>query len=269
MKKLHCLLAVGLLASSVIPAMATNLIVSDDVAADVSRLIAPTEAKTVNVQPAGTKNDYQAWTQTSGSQGVRVQATDLNGDGQADIELKVTSTETGGNEASRVLPTVNKKTDASAQRVLPTVNKRTAKVTVRGWDTEKKELIENLEKNAAATVEADENIAELQVSPDKIEMKYKRSAKLFGFIPVAYHHAFTVDDKGNVAQGHPWWLALAKDDADNFGSDVKYVFQYNESELRFIKAPTAMEWQIQRFSSLSNIMKTRHEAMMNSIRNIK
>ncbi|MEK7641038.1 MAG: hypothetical protein AAB389_03520 [Patescibacteria group bacterium] len=154
-------------------------------------------------------------------------------------------------------------------RLLPTVNKREATVIVRGWDVEKKEAIVGIEKNVKATAEADENIGSITIAPDKIEMTYRRPAKLFGFIPVAYYHAFTVDDKGNVAQGHPWWLMFAKDDADNFGSDVKYVFQHNQSDLRFIKMQTVMEQQMQRFSALSNILKTKHDTVKNSISNIR
>lgn len=203
---------------------------------------------------------------------ARIRAADLDRDGMVDVQTSV-----GGraeleqfNSAERLLPTVNKKTvDASSERVLPTVNKRVAKVTVRGWDAEKKEEVANMEKNVKAAADADENIASIEIRPEKIEMTYRRPAKLLGFIPVAYYHAFTVDDKGNVAQGHPWWLAFAKDDADNFGSDVKYVFQNNQSDLRFIKMQTLIEQQVQRFSSLSNVMKTRHDVAMNAIRNMK
>lgn len=215
------------------------------------------------------------------SSGVKVGDVDQDGlpdiqavGGRAELEkfLKVQSTtqsKDSDGSSERLLPTVNKKTDTSSQRVLPTVNKREAKVIVRGWDTEKKEEVANMEKNIKATAEADENIASIEIKPEKIEMQYRRPAKLFGFIPVAYYHAFTIDDKGNVAQGHPWWLAFAKDDADSFGSDAKYVFQNNQSDLRFIKMQTAIEQQVQRFNALSNVLKTRHEAAMNSIRNIK
>lgn len=171
---------------------------------------------------------------------------------------------------------------AASERVLPTVNKKTTvtisnegrdrmmmRVIVRGWDAEKKELVEDFEKNIEAVAGADGNIVSAEVTPDAIKVSYKRPAKLFGFIPVAYYHAFTVDGKGNVAQGHPWWLAFAADDAATFGPDVAEVFQHNQSDLRFIKMQTMMEQQLQRFSALSNVMKSRHEAAMNSIRNMK
>lgn len=247
MNKINYFLVLGILASFALTAGASSVI--------------PVEYKLMDSTSDPTDVQVDA----------RIRAADLNRDGVVDVQTSV-----GGraeleqfNSAERVLPTVNKKTDASSQRVLPTVNKREAKVVVRGWDAEKKEEVANMEKNVKATTDADENIASIEIRPEKIEMTYRRPAKLFGFIPVAYYHAFMVDDKGNVAQGHPWWLAFAKDDADNFGSDVKYIFQNNQSDLRFIKMQTLIEQQMQRFSSLSNVMKTRHDTAMNAIRNMK
>ncbi|MDP1718905.1 MAG: hypothetical protein Q8L24_00560 [bacterium] len=159
--------------------------------------------------------------------------------------------------------------NADSQKVLPTVNKRTASVIVRGWDAEKKELVDVLEKNAKATAEADENIVSAEVDKDKIEVIYRRPAKLFGFIPVAYYHAFTVDGKGNISNGKPWWLMFASGDADQFGSDVDALFQDGQSKLRYIKAPTDLEQQLQRFSALSNILKTKHDTVKNSINNVR
>ncbi|MDO8466672.1 MAG: hypothetical protein Q7S83_00860 [bacterium] len=233
---------------------------------------------------------YELRDSSSDSVDLKVESSvivDVNRDGLPDLqtvggraELDKFNSGTGGDAPSAIntshsniknmISSDNDPNDPQGSpRLLPTVNKKTAKVTVRGWDAEKKEAIMGMEANVKATVEADENISSITIAPDKIEMAYRRPAKLFGFIPVAYQHAFTVDEKGNVAQGHPWWLMFAKDDADNFGSDVKYIFQNNQTDLVFIKMQTIMQQQMQRFSALSNVMKSRHEAAMNSIRNMK
>lgn len=187
---------------------------------------------------------------------------DVDGDSLPDLQS------VGGREELQ-------KFNAGAGQEVKDVSRQTPKrdfgdrVVVRGWDAEKKEAVDNLKNNAKAIIEADENIASAEISPEKVKVSYKQSAKLFGFIPVAYYHAFTVDGKGNISHGTPWWLALATSDAKTFGPDVAEVFQHNQSDLRFIKAPTQLEWQMQRFSMLSNVMKARHEAAMNSIRNMK
>lgn len=155
---------------------------------------------------------------------------------------------------------------SAANRLLPTVNKKTAAVTVRGWDPDKKTAIEARVKEAT---DKDENIASAEVDNDKIEVQYRRPVKLFGFIPVAYYHAFTVDGKGNIAQGHPWWLIFATGDATAFGADAQADFQNNQSNLRFIKAPTELELQTQRFSALVEILKTRHDASQQAVSNVK
>ncbi len=143
------------------------------------------------------------------------------------------------------------------------------RVRVRGWDAEKKGLVDNLEANTKSVAEADENIVSAEISPEEIKVSYKRPAKLFGFIPVAYYHAFTVDDKGNVSNGKPWWLIFATNDGVSFGSEVTEVFQHNQSDLVFIKMQTIMEQQMQRFSALSNVLKTKHDTVKNSINNIR
>ncbi len=156
--------------------------------------------------------------------------------------------------------------DGSAERVLPTVNKRTASVIVRGWDPDRKEAIEAKIK---LITDKDENIAKAEVAEDKIEISYRRPAKLLGFIPVAYYHAFTMDGKGNISHGKPWWLAFATNDADEFTADVSATFQNNQSNLDFLRLQDLVARQSRAFEVLSSILKARHEAAMNSIRNMK
>ncbi len=216
------------------------------------------------IQPAGDKTAYENWTQVEGPKGVVTLPGDVNGDGLLDtVERAINSASSNVNIR---VQTGDVNGDGATDRLLPTVNKRTATVTARGWDPEKKAIIEARIK---AVTDKDENIVSAEVDTDKVEVQYRRPAKLFGFIPVAYYHAFTVDGKGNIAQGHPWWLIFATGDADVFGADVDHIFQHNQSDLRWIKAPTELELQTQRFSALTDILKTRHDASQQAVSDLK
>src|SRR3989338_11699331 len=60
--------------------------------------------------------------------------------------------------------------EANSERVLPTVNKKTAaKVTVRGWDVEKKEQIE---AKIQAALENNPQIKSLEVSENSVLVNY-------------------------------------------------------------------------------------------------
>lgn len=224
--------------------------------------IAPKSAEenpaTGDLQPAGGRTEYEKFQRANATQ-----PGDLNGDGVIDAAESAINT---SHANIKNLEAVDANNPQAANRLLPTVNKRTAAVTVRGWDPDKKAIIEARVKEVA---DKDENIASAEVDTDKVEIQYRRQAKLFGFIPVAYYHAFTVDGKGNISHGTPWWLALAKDDASTFGADVKYIFQHNQSDLRYIKMPTDIEQQTQRFNALINILKARHDASQQAVSNLK
>ncbi len=250
MTKTKFLITVGLSVLAVSALAAQAFIVGNDAPVVQTR----SDAGPNNIQPAAGKDSYDK----------------IGGAG-------------GASATSRLLPTVNKKTEsvivppgdvggdgtpaAAINNSHSNIkNLKTAAVTLRGWDPDKKELISGRIK---AVTDADENIASAEVDTDKVEVQYRRPAKLLGFIPVVYYHAFTVDGKGNVAQRHPWWLAFAISDADTFGADVDHVFQHNQSNLEFLKMPTDIEKQSQIFSALTNILKSKHDASQAAINNTK
>ncbi len=140
------------------------------------------------------------------------------------------------------------------------------RVQIRGWDPDRKEA---LEAKLKLITDKDENIAKAEVEQEKIKISYRRPAKLLGFIPVAYYHAFTMDGKGNISHGKPWWLALASSDANDFASEVSAAFQNNQSNLDFLRLQDLVARQSRAFEILSNILKTRHDVAMNAIRNMK
>lgn len=247
---------------------------SDPVDVQIDAMGVKMDSAQVEVQNVGTKEDYQKWLQTSGPK--TVQAADLDRDGRPDLKVAVGgSVSVDSNDPTsanaRVLPTVNKREAADSND--PTAGARQTpktdfgtRVRVVGWDPDRKEAIEQRVKKV---VEADPNIAKSEIEEGKIKISYRRPAKLFGFIPVAYYHAFTMDGKGNLAQGKPWWLALATSDAKQFADDVSAAYQNNQSNLDFLRLQDLVARQSRAFEVLSGILKVRHDSAMNAIRNMK
>lgn len=126
-----------------------------------------------------------------------------------------------------------------------------------------------LKLRAEAAAKADTNIQGVEITPEEVTIDYRRPAKLFGFIPVAYSHAFTLDGKGQISHGRPWWLIFASDDAVDFELGVEAAFQHNQSNLDFLKLQNIIDRQDKILQTLSNILKTRHDVAMSAIRNMK
>jgi len=131
---------------------------------------------------------------------------------------------------------------------------------------DRREFVDALIKEAKT---GDENIVAVEISDEETTIRYKRPAKLFGIIPVAYTHAFTLDGKGNLSHGRPWWLMFAADDAADFELGVEAAFQHNQSNLDFLKLQSIIARQSRALQTLSNILKNRHEASMSAVRNMK
>lgn len=186
-------------------------------------------SENMDVQPAGTKSDYEK-TQT-GSAELRIQSGDI----------------TGG------------KTEKQTPTVTPVL-----KVI---WDSEAD--VGSLELRAKDVAEKDENIRSVEVRHDSVKVVYRRPAKLFGFIPVAYYHAFTLDGNGQLAHGRPWWLIFARSDVQDFEKNVEEAFQNNQSNLDFLKLQDAVQKQSRALEVLSNVLKTSHDTAMSVIRNLK
>lgn len=117
--------------------------------------------------------------------------------------------------------------------------------------------------------EKDENISAAEVSEENVKVEYRRQAKLFGFIPVNYGHLVSLDRTGKLTGKKPWWLAFAKDDADTFMSEMQALFQHNQTNLDFLKIKDLIDSQSQAFQTLSNVLKTKHDTVKNSINNVR
>lgn len=112
-------------------------------------------------------------------------------------------------------------------------------------DTEEAEALEHaravLEEGAKA---ADQAIESLSLNYEKITTRVRHEVKLFGVIPVTALATVEIDTEDRVKVRFPWWafLASGKDDT-TLGERV--------------------------FTTVSNVLKTRHDTVKNSIGNIR
>ena len=197
------------------------------------------------LQSVGGKAEYDAV--QSGRAELRVQTGDVTADGRADVEVTSAPATSPSGVSYRFI-----------------------------WDS-RSELGESdqmaaevaLEARAEAIAEQDPNVRSVEVRQDSVTVEYRRPAKLFGFIPVAYRHAFTLDGKGQLSHGRPWWLIFATDDAVDFELGVEAAFQHNQSNLDFLKLQDLMNRQSHALQTLSNVLKAQHEVAMNAIRNMR
>lgn len=85
---------------------------------------------------------------------------------------------------------------------------------------------------------------QISLNYEKIEAKLAQSVKLFGFIPVMVKADVEIDSENQVKVRFPWWAIFAAgDDGEALGEKV--------------------------FTALSNVLKTKHNTIKNSIGNVR
>ena len=230
-----------------------------------------------------------AQTGTSASAGAGVQ-TEIRGgsvdvDSHTEVDVDTGGTKRGG-DSQRVLPTVNKiEVEASdgaamsdkrgsddnggsgSERLLPTVNKKTAaKVEVRGWDPSKKEEIS---QRVETEVEDNVEVSGVVVAEDQVSVDDSVPAKLFGFIPITMNMNVSADAQGTVKVRFPWFRFLATTDFADTQSDMDHVFQNNQTNLEFLRTKDSVQAQLEVVATISNVLKTKHDTVKNSIGNVR
>ena len=162
------------------------------------------------------------------------------------------------------------------------------RVTVRGWDTDKKEEVvahpeevktpEDLRVYAEAVALRDGALKGIKIKENLLEVESHETGKLFRFIPVGISMKITVDlNAGNASQDRvkvklPWWHFLATKDVSaadvmaGIGAGLDVAVGEDAAVL-------ALQDVIQRDTKVlqlvSNVMKTRHDTAKNSIGNIR
>ncbi len=173
------------------------------------------------------------------------------------------------NSSNRLLPTVNKKEEnaSSSARLLPTVNKRAdQKVTVRGWDPQKKEEISGM---AETQIAENEDIKAVDISEDTVKIDYSAPAKLFGIFPMKIGLSVAADAQARVKVKFPWYRFLLSTNTVDIQSEFDHVYQHNQTDLEFLKMQDTVARQSEIFQALSNVLKARHDASIQIISNIK
>jgi hypothetical protein len=198
-------------------------------------------------------------------------------DASTERVLPTVNKATDDTSSQRLLPTVNKRTESASsgdeeggsnERVLPTVNKRTteAKIEVRGWDPEKKESIVG-----KVRAETDKNLElnSVEIAEDAVSVDYAAPAKLFGFIPMTARLHISTDANYRVKVKFPWYRFLIRTDYADIAAETESVFQHNQTDLEFLKKQGTDGSQFRIFELLSNVLKTKHDTVKNSISNVR
>jgi hypothetical protein len=159
-------------------------------------------------------------------------------------------------------------------------------VTVRGWDYTKKEEIldaapedpsdvatkEDLELFVMSTVEADANMESVSFNFDKIVIHYATSGRLFGIIPLTFTEVVELDTDptsktvGRVKVKFPWFRFLLRPDIS--AGEVEEAAEKGHDKWIALDSWSATD-QAEAFASVSNILKTRHDTVKNSISNVR
>ena len=157
-------------------------------------------------------------------------------------------------------------------------------VEVRGWDPEQKQEFlatvkahaqvqsgEDLENFARGVLLENENMEEIALNFEKITLKHRSSGRLFGFIPISFMQRVELDaegdDAGRVKVKMPWFSFLMR--ADVSAGDIEEEAQASIGGNLGNNENWDFGARAEIIASISNILKTRHEAAMNAIRNLK
>ena len=155
------------------------------------------------------------------------------------------------------------------------------------WNFGDKQITDSIKTSADlktyvdAVVLNDEAIEDVKVDKDTIEVKSKEQGKLFWFIPVTmtsnvivkYTLSDSTADTADVSVRLPWWHFLVK----KFNNDPSAV------QLEIVAEIQKIEWQkvdntdtitdvgvvSKMLQAVSNVLKTRHDTVKNSIGNIR
>jgi len=151
------------------------------------------------------------------------------------------------------------------------------------WDfgAENVKTSADLKTHVNAVVLNDEAIEDVKVTKDTIEVKSKEQGKLFWFIPVTMDSTVTVkyslsdstEDRADVSVRFPWWHVFVK----KFNNSPSAV------QLEIVAGIQKIEWQkvdntetvtdagivSKMLQTVSNVLKTRHDTVKNSIGNVR
>lgn len=157
-------------------------------------------------------------------------------------------------------------------------------VEVRGWDPKQKQEFlatvkahaqvqsgQDLENFAKGVLLENENMEEISLNFEKIKMKHRASGKLFGFIPVSFTETVEIDsateEAGRIKVKFPWFAFLIAEDIS--AEEIEAEIGMNEKWMRGDNENWNFGAQAEIMASISNVLKTKHDTVKNSINNIR
>jgi hypothetical protein len=157
-------------------------------------------------------------------------------------------------------------------------------VIVRGWDPKKKEEFMSEHKEAAAVhskqelehfaqgiLLLDEKIAEVQFNPKELSVSYEAEGKLLWFIPMSYTKRLVAsgEEGGEVTftAKKPWWGFLVSGDGDD--ETATEAKKKHKETIEIASWSFGASNQAMLLKTISDVLKTKHDTVKNSVSNVR
>lgn len=158
-------------------------------------------------------------------------------------------------------------------------------VEVRGWDPAKKQEFlaakksfaeiksqQDLQNFARGVLLEDENIKDVQFNPKEIQVEYKATGKLLGLIPMSFTERVIASGEDgadvDIKVKLPWYGFLLSPDVDP--EEIAKAAKDKHKETIEINS---WSWGASNagalFTSISNVLKTKHDTVKNSVNNVR
>jgi len=152
-------------------------------------------------------------------------------------------------------------------------------VEVRGWDPKQKQEFlvtvktyaevksgQELENFAKGVLVHDENIKSINLEEESTKVEYRMPAKLFGIFNSSHKVSVEADKQSRIKVKFPWFSFLFKKSvsAKELEADVKTALPEVDDEVI-----VGFENRIQTLLSISDVLKTKHDTVKNSINNVR
>lgn len=158
-------------------------------------------------------------------------------------------------------------------------------VEVRGWDAAKKQEFlaakksfaeiksqQDLQNFARGVLLEDENIKDVQFNPKELQVEYKATGKLLGLIPISFTERVIASGEDGAEVDFkvklPWYGFLLSPDVDP--EEIAKAAKDKHKETIEINS---WSWGASNagslFTSISNVLKTKHDTVKNSISNVR
>ena len=152
-------------------------------------------------------------------------------------------------------------------------------VEVRGWDPKQKQEFlatvkthaevrseQDLENFAKGVLVQDENVEDVAIGEEGVQIRYRMPAKFLGIFNASLAVRTEVDAEGRVKVRFPWFgfLYAKSVSAAELETEVSAALPEVGDEVL-----VSFEAQAQTVTTVSNVLKTKHDTVKNSINNVR